>query len=365
MLGRLRPQVPLASLTTLELGGSARALVEAESDAEVVEALRWAAHEGLAVTVLGSGSNLVAADAGFPGLVLRVATQGIQIRTGHGEEAVTVVAAAGEPWDELVEMAVDERLTGVECLAGIPGSVGATPIQNVGAYGQEVAETIASVRVLDRTTLATRELAPTECGFGYRSSLFRRHPERFVVLAVTLRLRLGGPCTVRYPELARALGSSIAAPDLSAVRDAVLELRRGKSMVLDPDDDNRRSVGSFFVNPVVDRGVADDVVRRALDCGAAALADEVPRFAVGEDRFKLSAAWLVERAGFPKGTRRGAVGISSRHSLALVHHGGGSAAELIALAREIRTAVAARFGVALQPEPVFLGFPTPDPVSGT
>ena len=364
LLPSMRRDVPLGELTTLELGGSACALVEAERDAEVVEALRWAVNERLPVAVLGGGSNVVVADAGYPGLVVRVATRGIDVRAGHADDSVLVTAAAGESWGDLVDTAVGEGLAGIECLAGIPGTVGATPIQNVGAYGQEVAETITSVRALDRAMLVTRELAPAECGFGYRSSVFRREPGRFIVLAVTFRLSTGAPGCARYAEVAHALEVAAAAPEAKAVRLAVLELRRGKSMVLDPDDENRRSVGSFFVNPVVDRGVAHDVVRRALDCGAAALADEVPRFAVGEDRIKLSAAWLVERAGFPKGTRRGAVGISSRHSLALVHHGGGAAAELVALAREVRAAVTARFGIALQPEPVFIGFPTADPVSG-
>jgi UDP-N-acetylmuramate dehydrogenase len=350
--------VLLGPLTTLELGGPARALVEAEEEGDLVDALRWAAGEGIPVAVLGGGSNVVVADGGFPGLVLRMATRGIEVRAGRAERRVHLTAAAGEPWDELVDAVVEEGLAGLECLAGIPGTVGAAPVQNVGAYGQEVADTIAAVRVLDRATLATRELAPAECGFGYRTSVFRRAPERFVVLAVTFRLDPGAPRTVRYPELARALGGSPAAPpDVAAVRDAVLALRRSKSMVLDPDDENRRSVGSFFVNPVVDPATAD-AVAAAAGAGAA-----MPRWAAGDGRAKLSAAWLVERAGFAKGTRRGAVGVSSRHALALVHHGGGSAAGLLALAREIRQGVAARFGVVLHPEPVFLGFPTADPLA--
>ncbi len=359
----MRENVELAALTTLELGGAARAMATATAEADVREALVWAAAEAVPTIVLGGGSNVVVADAGFPGLVLRMATRGIEVHAGHGDDTVSVTAAAGEPWDEVVTMAVSEGLGGIECLSGIPGTVGATPIQNVGAYGQEVAGTIAAVRVLDRTTLDVTELASAGCGFGYRSSVFRRHPGRFVVLAVTFRLVPGVPGTVRYSELARALGGATAAPSVSAVRDAVIELRRSKSMVLDPDDPNRRSVGSFFVNPVLATGAADEAARRALANGATSHLDEMPRYPVGGGLEKLSAAWLVERAGFPKGTRRGAVGISSRHSLALVHHGGGTAAELIALAREIRTAVHARFGVSLKPEPVFLGFPTTDPIA--
>ncbi len=218
--------------------------------------------------------------------------------------------------------------------------------------------------MLDRIGLDVKTLTPEECGFGYRTSRFRRHPERFVVLAVTFRLVPGAPGTVRYPELARVLhGATVAPPSVSAVRAAVLELRRSKSMVLDPGDPNRRSVGSFFVNPLIATAQADDVARLAQAAGVIARLEEMPRYPVGTPLEKLSAAWLVERAGFPKGTRRGAVGVSSRHCLALVHHGGGTTADLIALAREIRAAVHARFGVLLQPEPVFLGFATADPVT--
>jgi UDP-N-acetylmuramate dehydrogenase len=349
--------VPLGPLTTLELGGPARALVDAEEESDLVEALRWAAGEELPVAVLGGGSNVVVADGGFDGLVVRMATRGIDVRAGHADDHVLVTAAAGEPWDELVDAAVDEGLAGVECLAGIPGTVGATPVQNVGAYGQEVGETVASVRVLDRRTLRACDLTHAECGFAYRTSVLRREPERFVVLAVTFRLAVGTPGCTRYAEVARALGAAAARPDAAAVRDAVLDLRRAKSMVLDAEDENRRSAGSFFTNPVVAAGIADAI---ATGTGAGAA---MPRWEVGGGRVKLSAAWLVERAGFAKGTRRGAVGVSSRHALALVNHGGGTAAELVALAREVRAAVAERFGVALQPEPVFLGFEQTDPVS--
>jgi UDP-N-acetylmuramate dehydrogenase len=360
---RLRGDVPLAELTTLELGGLVQALVEVDEERDLVEALRWAAGERLPVAVLGGGSNIVAADSGFDGVVVRMMTSGIEVRAGHGDDRVLVTASAGELWDELVEMAVAEGLGGIECLAGIPGTVGATPIQNAGAYGQEVADTIVAVRVLDRSTLEVQQLTPAQCGFGYRTSVFRQEPWRYVVLAVTLRLVLGARGSVRYPELSRALGTATAAPDVAAVRNAVLDLRRAKSMVLDPDDENRRSVGSFFVNPVVARELADEVAERAVACGAASGCDEMPCYAAAGGRVKLSAAWLVERAGFAKGTRRGAVGISSRHALALVHHGGGTAAELVALAREIRRGVAVRFGVLMYPEPTFLGFAVGDPVT--
>ena len=358
---RVLHDVPLAPLTTLELGGPARALVEVEDEGDLVEALRWAAAEGLPVAVLGGGSNVVVADAGFPGLVVRMATRGIEVRAGRGDEAVRLTAAAGESWDDLVAAAVDEGLAGIECLAGIPGTVGATPVQNVGAYGQEVAETIVAIRALDRRDLTVRTLQPDECGFGYRASVFRRRPDRWVILAVMLRLRQGGAGEVRSPELARALGCPAATPEVATVRDAVLELRRQKSMVIDREDENRRSAGSFFVNPVLDAGAAAAVARRAVAAGLAGSIAEVPAFPLVGGLVKLSAAWLVERAGFPKGTRRGPVGVSSRHALALVHHGGGSAAELLAFAGEITAAVETRFGVRLEREPVLLGAPDAGP----
>ncbi len=347
--------VPLAARTTLGLGGPARFLIEARDARAAADALAWARAQGLPAVVLGGGSNLVVADEGFPGLVVVPRMTGIElVRGGAG---ATLQAAAGEPWDGVTVRAVGENLAGLECLAGIPGSAGATPIQNVGAYGQQVADTVESVRVLDRRDLAERDLPAELCGFGYRTSTLRHELNRWLVLAVRFRLRTGGAPTVAYPELQRRVRERFADATLDDVRTTVLELRRGKSMVLDdPADPNRRSVGSFFVNPVLDLAEADAVAARALELGVVADPDDVPRFPAGQDRVKVPAAWLVEASGFPKGLRRGAVGLSSRHALALVHHGGGSTAELIALAREIRNAVRTRFGVTLRPEPVFLGF---------
>jgi UDP-N-acetylmuramate dehydrogenase len=340
--------VPLAGRTTLGLGGPARELVRVEDEDTLRRALDWARSRGREVIVLAGGSNVVVADAGVDALVVELALRGIR------EENATIVAAAGEPWDPLVAWTIARGWAGLECLSGIPGSVGATPIQNVGAYGQEVAETIASVRVLDRDRDEVHALAPEACGFAYRDSAFKRDPSRWIVLEVGLALREGGAATVRYPELARALGPDCA-PTLAAVRAAVLDLRRAKSMVLDPADENRRSVGSFFTNPVVADDVADRVAALALSLGLVETSGEVPRWPAGEGRTKLAAAWLIERAGFAKGERRGPVGISSRHALALVHHGGGTTRELLALAHEIADRVHARFGVALRPEPTLLG----------
>jgi UDP-N-acetylmuramate dehydrogenase len=358
----IRRDVPLAPLSTLGLGGRARFFAEAGDAASLARALAWARDEGVAALLLGGGSNVVVADAGVDALVVRMASRGVEPRPGPDGHVLWTVAA-GEPWDPLVARAVAEGLAGIECLSGIPGTAGATPIQNVGAYGQEVGEVVESVRVLDRSTLEEREMAPEACGFAYRESLFRRQPERFAVLAVTLRLAPGGEPALRYPELERTVAAAGERPTVESVRRTVLALRRGKSMVLDPGDENRRSVGSFFVNPVLPASEADAVAERAVAAGVVADPSEVPRFDAGGGRVKLSAGWLAERAGFPKGTRRGPVGISSRHALALVSHGGGTTADLLGLAREVRRAVHDRFGVTLHPEPVFLGFATLDPLA--
>jgi UDP-N-acetylmuramate dehydrogenase len=348
--------VPLAPLTTLELGGAARYFVRARDEATLIDALRWAHERSLEVAILGGGSNLVVSDAGFPGLVIAIALRGVELSLQGATAELTV--AAGEPWDEVVAMSVERDLAGLECLSGIPGLTGATPIQNVGAYGQEVAMTIRAVRVLDRATLRVHELPPGDCGFGYRKSRLKQNPERCVVLAVRFALRVGGEALVAYPELQRALGVGPggAPPPLAEVRAAVLALRRSKSMVLDASDENRRSAGSFFLNPIVDAKQAERVVERALARGWVARADEVPRFAAEDGRVKLAAAWLIERAGARKGERRGAIGISSSHALALVHHGGGTSAELVAFARELQGRVRAELGIELEAEPAFLGF---------
>ena len=341
--------VPLAPCTTLRLGGPARTFLEAATEAELVEAVRDADAAGDPLLVLAGGSNVVVADAGFDGLVVRVATTGVRRETATGgRERLTV--AAGEPWDDVVAGAVADGLSGIECLSGIPGSTGATPIQNVGAYGQEVASTIASVRVLDRRTGAVEELAPAACGFAYRSSAFK-HASGHVVLAVTFELEraaCSGP--LRYGELARALGAEAGAgAPLGEVRDAVLALRRGKGMVLDAADHDTWSAGSFFTNPVLDAAAF-----AALEAQAGATP---PRFPEPDGRVKTSAAWLIERAGFAKGDARGPVALSSKHALALTNRGGASAEQLVAFAGEIAERVEERLGVALVPEPVLVGLP--------
>ena len=348
----VRDDVPLAPLTTLELGGPARHLVEASDEAAVLEALRWAAARGVPALVLGGGSNVVVADRGFDGLVVRMTARGRTFAPAAGGE-VRLTAAAGEPGDGLVAETVARGLAGLACGSGVAGLAGATPIQNVGAYGQEVAETIRGVRVVDRRDGTIVELPPEACVFAYRDSVFRRAPERWVVLAVTFGLRAGGAPTLRYRELADALAG--VRPSLADARAAVLALRGRKSMVIDAADPNRRSVGSFFTNPIVAADVAERLAARAAAEGVVTAAVDVPRWPAGPGLVKLSAGWLIEHAGIAKGYRAGAVGVSTRHALALVHHGGGTTDALVALAREVRDAVAGRVGGTLAPPPIFVG----------
>jgi UDP-N-acetylmuramate dehydrogenase len=313
----------------------------------VIAALRWARRRGLRAAIVGGGSNLIVSDDGFEGLVVHVTIGDIEFFDDG-----TVEVGAGVPWEIVVDGAVTRGWAGVECLTGIPGSTGATPIQNVGAYGQEVAEVIERVAVVDRETLARDELRPEACGFGYRDSMFKRNPGRYVVSSVRFRLRPDGPGTVRYAELERRVSTDAS---LAEIRNAVLDLRRSKSMVIDPEDPNRRSVGSFFLNPVVSPEEADRVIARAMSAGLAPGPSSVPRFPTPSGDVKLAAGWLVENSGIAKGTRRGAIGVSSNHALALVHHGGGTTAELLRFADEVRERVEARFGVRLEREPQFLG----------
>jgi len=342
---------PLAELTTLRLGGPPRRYLEGADEASIVAAVRGADAAGEPLLVLAGGSNLVVADDGFPGTVLRIASRGIE---DHGGGRLSV--QAGEPWDPFVARTVGAGLAGLECLSGIPGTVGATPIQNVGAYGQEVAETIVSVRVLDRRSGAVEELPAEACGFAYRSSRFKRTPGRWVVLAVTFAL-VPAPrsAPIRYAELARALGvAEGATAPLPDVRGAVLGLRRSKGMVLDAGDPDSVSAGSFFMNPVLDAAAFAALERRARErLGPDA---RVPRFPQPDGTVKTSAAWLIERAGFTRGHGDpAAIAISSKHTLALTNRGAGTTASLIALAREIAAGVREAFGVELTPEPVFVG----------
>lgn len=345
--------VPLAPFTTLRLGGRASRVASVSEEGDLAEALGDAEGRREDVLVLGGGSNVVIADEGFAGLVLRIASRGVVVER-RGQKVLLDVAA-GESWDSLVTTSVDEGWSGIESLAGIPGLVGATPIQNVGAYGHEVKETVLRVRAFDRQERRFVELDNAACAFGYRSSLFRGKA-RYVVARVVLELDVAEQSApVHYAELARALGvkEGERAP-ARVVRSAVLALRGAKGMVLDPDDPDSVSAGSFFVNPTLGRDEIDSLERLAAEIPLRP-GEVVPRYAAGADRFKVPAAWLVERAGFAKGYGTGRIGVSSKHSLALVNRGRGTTAELLELAREIRRGVKARLGVELSPEPVFVG----------
>lgn len=341
----LRRDVLLAPFTTIGIGGPARFFVEATTVDELRHAVAWASDNQQPLFVLSGGSNVLISDDGFDGLVVHVALRGVTVESV--DECATVRVSAGEPWDEFVELAVTNGWAGVECLSGIPGSTGATPIQNVGAYGQDVSETIIRVEVLERATGLIRTLTAWDCGFGYRSSVFKgRDLNRYIVTAVTFRLKVGGRATIRYPELQEYIDASgISGDDLPSVREAVIAIRKRKGMVLDPNDRDTRSDGSFFMNPIVPERDA-----------ARATAAGVRAFPGGDGLVKLSAAALIEKAGFHKGFEHRNVGLSSKHTLAIINRGGGTARDVIELVKIIQDGVREKFGVEIHPEPNFIGF---------
>ena len=346
----IREQVPLAPLTTLGVGGPARYLAEASSEADVREALQFAQTRDVPVFVLGGGSNLLVSDKGFKGLVLKIALQGIE-RSDTGDDVI-FSAAAGEQWDAFVARAVDETCAGIECLSGIPGSVGGTPVQNVGAYGQEVSETISEVAAIDRQSLQLKRFTNAECGFGYRTSIFNTtERDRYIILRVSFSLRRGGKPSIRYADLQKTFAGASTEPTLPGVRAAVREIRRNKAMLIVPGDDDARSAGSFFKNPVVPQRQFEELESKMLPRRLV-----LPSYPAGNGFRKLPAAWLVEHAGFAKGYNRGAARISRRHTLAIVNRGGAMAADIVALKDEIQSRVLSEFGIELQTEPVFLGF---------
>lgn len=334
--------VPLAPMTTLKVGGPARLFVIARTEEDVAAAFEYARSHDLEVFVLGGGSNVLVSDNGFDGLVLRIELKGIR-RSGEYFDV-----SAGEDWDGFAEYCVSNDLAGVECLSGIPGLVGGTPVQNVGAYGQEVSETIVSVRCFDRSTCDFVEFSNQKCGFEYRKSIFNSSEcGRFVVLSVAYRLKPGAAPKIVYKDLLEHFASP--APTLAETREAVLKIRRAKSMVIDAGDPNSRSAGSFFKNPIVPTQVIEEIAEKLM-------IQNVPHFRVNEGGVKIPAAWLIENAGFSKGFTHRNAGISSNHTLAIVNRGGASAAEIIELKNLIQKVVGERFGIELQPEPVFVGF---------
>lgn len=339
---------PLSELTTMGVGGAASHFVEAKTDQDVIDAARECREARRKLFPLGGGSNVIVADAGIKGTVLHMRTRGISI-TSQGA-FVHVTAQAGEPWHEFAAQMTSSGYAGLECLGGIPGAVGATPIQNVGAYGQEVSQSIVRVTALDRHRLEVRTFDAAECRFSYRNSIFKhRERDNYIVLSVTFALKPGGEPSIRYGELSREFtDASTAKPSLTEVFDTVLKLRRAKSMVLDRDDPNGRSCGSFFVNAQIPQKTAHKI--------SAIVGEEMPSFPGENGLIKVPSAWLIERAGFEKGTTRGAVGLSTKHTLAIVAHQNATAHEVVEFAHHVRAVVAEKFSVTLTPEPHFWGF---------
>jgi UDP-N-acetylmuramate dehydrogenase len=347
---QIQENVALAPLTTLQVGGSARYFAEAMTADDVREAMRFAKQRGLPSFVLGGGSNLVVSDRGWEGLVLRIAIPGIQHQHGHG--VAYFEAGAGEVWDDFVAASVGHHCAGIECLSGIPGSVGGTPVQNVGAYGQEVAETIVSLQALNLETGEEVEFEKDDCRFRYRTSIFNTTERgRFVILTVRYALVPGGEPKLAYTDLKKHFANHEDTPTLAEVRDAVRQIRASKSMLITPGDPDSRSAGSFFKNPVLNPAQYQELEQRAAERGL-----RVPSYPALSAQRKVSAAWLVENAGFVKGYQLGRAGISSKHALALVNRGGASAAEIMALKDQVQEKVEAVWNVRLEPEPVLVGF---------
>lgn len=348
---QLQENIPLAPLTTFQIGGPARFFVEAKTASDVGEAVQWAHSQNVPLFVLGGGSNLVVADAGWPGLVLKACIAGIERRPGEHEGNVLYDVGAGEGWDRFVSHAVAARCAGVECLSGIPGSVGGTPVQNVGAYGQDVSETIESVEVFDIHDKQVRELCNEACGFSYRSSIFNTSERgRFIILRVTYGLAPGGEPHLEYADLKRHFEGRESRPNLAETREAVRHIRALKGMLIVPGDPDCRSAGSFFKNPVLTEEQHRELEQRAAERGLA-----LPSYPALDKARKVSAAWLVEKSGFARGYGFGHVGISGKHALAIVNRGGATAAEVLALKEQIQQRVDEIWSVRLEPEPVFVG----------
>ncbi len=351
----IRENVLLAPYTTLQVGGPARYFVEPTTEAEVIEALQWARAKSVPVFVLGGGSNLLVSDAGFPGLVLHISIAGIDI---HEDGAKRIYSAgAGVEWDALVARSVADNCAGLECLSGIPGTVGGTPVQNVGAYGQDVSETIVRVCAVDTVTLETVHFDNAACSFRYRQSRFNGPDlRRYILTRVDYALTPNGAPKIAYADLKQTFATG-ASPTLSETRDAVLKIRRAKGMVLDENDLDSRSAGSFFQNPVVSLAEYERI--------AASSQGTVPHFDAGLGQEKLAAAWLIEHSGLAKGFTLGPVSISSKHTLALTNRGGATAADILRMKAFVQSRVSEHFGVELRPEPVMLGFESCEPCNAS
>jgi len=355
----IQENVPLSPLTTLQVGGAARYFAELKREDDVRETAQFAKSRDLPLFVLGGGSNLVVADSGWPGLVLRIAIGGIATPTTNDAtgNAVLFSVGAGVDWDDFVAQAVVQNCAGIECLSGIPGSVGGTPVQNVGAYGQEVADTIESVRAFDLQQDRIVVLPKPACGFRYRSSIFNSTERgRYIILRVNYRLKRGGAASLKYSDLQKHFAEKKTPPSLVETREAVREIRRSKGMLIVPGDDDCRSAGSFFKNPVLSEEQFKDLAARAASKGLEIPSYSAPR---SQDKYaqrKVSAAWLVEHSGFSKGYAAGAAGISHKHALALINRGDAKASDIVGLKDEIQHGVQEAWGILLEPEPVFVGF---------
>jgi UDP-N-acetylmuramate dehydrogenase len=349
---QLLENIPLAPLTTIRIGGPARYFVEAKDVDEVQEAVAFAQSRSIPLFILGGGSNLIVSDAGFSGLVLKIAITGIEHHTSPDENGkILFEVGAGESWDKFVSRSVMARCAGVECLSGIPGSVGGTPVQNVGAYGQEVSETISSVQALDTRDNQVRDLCSEACGFGYRSSIFNTTERgRFIILRVTFALAPGGKPHIDYADLKRHFAGRETIPDLAETREAVRHIRALKGMLIVTGDPDCMSAGSFFKNPILTESQHEDLKQRAAKRGLS-----VPSYPALATQQKISAAWLVERSGFTRGYGFGRTGISSKHALAIVNRGGATSAEVLALKEQIQHRVEEIWGIHLEPEPVMVG----------
>ena len=348
---QIQENVALAPYTTLQVGGPARFFIEARSEDDIRDALLFARERSLEVFVLGGGSNLVVADAGWPGVVLKVAVMGITTHAhAHVGKRIFIVGA-GEDWDKLVAFSVQQNCAGIECMSGIPGTVGGTPVQNVGAYGQEVKDTIARVRVLDTIALEVRDMAAADCGFAYRTSIFNSSEKgRYIVTEVVFALTPDGSPKMEYADLKRYFADRPAA-SLNEVREAVRSIRSTKGMLINADDEDSRSAGSFFKNPIVPQAEYQRIAALPI-CKE----EKIPSFPAPAGMVKISAAWVVERAGFHKGYVDGRVGISRKHSLAIVNRGNATAEDVVRLKNKVQDGVFQTFGLRLQPEPVFVGF---------
>jgi len=352
----LRENVGLDQYTTIGIGGPARWMVDCRSTEELRLALMWATEAQVPIFVLGGGSNVLVADTGWPGIVIRNCIG--EMDFAPAGENVEAVAGGGINWDDFVRESVERNLQGIECLSGIPGTVGAAPVQNIGAYGQEVKETIAWVEAMERSSGLVRRFSNHECRFDYRWSIFKGSArDQYVVTRVAFLLRPGGAPSLRYGDITRYFTEQqIDNPTLAQVREAVLEIRKSKGMVIDAEIADSRSCGSFFMNPIVNQDIADNVEQIATSGATALPGASMPRYPAGPRQTKLSAAWLIERAGFQKGHVCDNAGLSSRHVLAIINRGGARAADVTKLVSEIQQRVLEKFFIKLQPEPVFVGF---------